>query len=356
MKTVHIYSPIGLEPWGPDNPDTKGIGGSETAHIEMCRRLSKRGFSVESYTPLESPILTPGLNWRGITDALPAKHPEWPEKWIVFRDPSFFDLEDLNADTWFIAQDVDYAWTPERLKRVNKYFCLCPTHASYTAAQYPELRPRIYLSSNGIKSDKIKDFLYHNKTAYRDLNKFVYTSSPDRGLAFALENWFRVRERMPGAELHVFYGFDNMEKIYGDAAAHPLKGLQSDLSRLLKQPGVIWRGRLPQEKLWYEYLTAGTWFYPTDWPETSCISCMEAQALGAIPVTSDYWALKQNVNYGFKTASPPQHDDISKCLILDYAEASQQVSSTYRREMQEWALDTFDWAVIAKQWEKFLNE
>lgn len=146
-----------------------------------------------------------------------------------------------------------------------------------------------------------------------------------------------------------------MEKLVAMDPQSPLAALQYNLKNLMKQDGIVWRGRVSQPQLWQEYATANVWWYPTDWPETSCISCMEAQALGAIPVTSDYWALRDNVQWGAKTDGPPQHNNIDRVLTIDYLEAAMRKPQEFRREeMQQWALETFDWENFVDQWEKFI--
>jgi len=351
MGNIKIYSSIGLEPWKWDNPDLFGIGGSETSHIEMARRLGERGHIVSSYCPMEGPLVQQGnVSWMPFDVAAPETE---PGLWIVYRDPTFFDQHlDPFGKYWFIAQDCDYSWTPERLEKVDRYWCLCKEHASFTARKYPQIKDKIYVTSNGVKAEKIKPLLGKFE---RNLNKCVYTSSPDRGLLFLLQNWFRVLERNPLAECHVFYGFENILKLLGGDQGQELGSLKAEIEKLMNQQGIVWRGRIPQPQLWEEYLTANAWYYPTDWPETSCISCMEAQACGAIPVTSNYWALKENVQWGWKTNGPPQHNNIDKVLTIDYLCDILGRDHPERSEMQKWALETFDWEKMVDQWEIFIN-
>ena len=44
----YLYSPVAFEKWDWRNSVEKGIGGSETSHVEMAWRLVARGHKVLS--------------------------------------------------------------------------------------------------------------------------------------------------------------------------------------------------------------------------------------------------------------------------------------------------------------------
>lgn len=164
MGNIKIYSSIGLEPWKWDNPDLFGIGGSETSHIEMVKRLSARGYPINSFCPMEkgSAQYHDGAAWWSFDQADPRDDNR--HLWIVYRDPKFFDFEKPRGSRWwFIAQDCDYDWTPERLEKVDRYWCLCPTHAEFTCRKYPQIASRVYVTSNGIKRDRIEQLIANNR-------------------------------------------------------------------------------------------------------------------------------------------------------------------------------------------------
>ncbi len=348
MKPIHIYSSIHLEPWSYKNPWTKGIGGSETCHIELVERMEKRRLDVTSYCPLPD-IGKFRKNWKHFLKA----DTKAPGNWLVFRDPSFFD-QDLNPDNKyiFVAQDVDYPWSPERLAKVSKYVVLCQKHKQYTENRYPELKNRIEVSSNGVRSEYISKLA----TPPRNPNKIAYISSPDRGLELILDNWFRVIERCPEAELHVFYGFDNIQKLAQKMGGWYVEYPQMLLQKM-KQPGIYFRGRMGQKEIYNELLSTNIWWYPTDWPETSCIACMDAQACGAIPVTNNYWALQENILHGYKTKTIPQSDVIAKIKQIDYIEKLiKNPDETLRSLMMHHARCHFDWERITNHYLEMLND
>ena len=377
MNKIAIVSPTSLEDWSWKNPKEKGIGGSETSHCYMTQKLAELGFNVESYAPIPEGLEEfgpAGVRWRHFSD----KSYQDAEILIVYRSPEALDFgKKPNQRIWFVAQDVAYqgAMTPERLAKIDRYLALSPVHVGFTKSLYPELHEsgRLFQSANGIDSAGIKAAIAGIE---RQPRRMMYASSADRGLKLILENWFRIRERVPDAELVVAYGFDNMEKIVKLMSGNDWRaGYQKELEELLKQPGITVTGRIGQDRLWEEMAKSNIWFYPCDFPETFCCQAAEQQACGAIPVTTNFWALRQNVLDGYKFDSTPQASEVVRSLMIekvielledssfwdirgpDYNEGGMGYGVRSRREeMQEDASDTFDWGRVADQWQKWIDE
>jgi len=350
MANFALWSPHMLETWDFNTPLYRGIGGSETSQVELAERLAKRGHNVVSYAPLGFGGTThEGVKWLP-TEALDT----FPENytWLIYRNPKFFDLPLPEGKYWFVAQDVGYDWTDSQSSRVNKYLALCRAHAAYTEQLWPQFKGRIILTSNGIRRDVIETI--EKEGIKRDPLKIIYASSPDRGLLLVLKDWFRVKELCPEAHLHIFYGFQNAEKVM--TAGNKALGLQiSEIKELLNQKDIHWRGRINQLDLYREWFSAGLWFYPNDFPETSCITCMDAQACGAVPVCNDLWALKQNVFHGRMVPGVPQKDNVCRMsLIWELADLlnNPEKQEATREEMMIDARDTFDWEKFVTQLEE----
>jgi len=357
MSAVCFYSPICLEPWDFNTPNTTGIGGSETSHIELAKRFALSGYETTSFNSIETITKSPeGVIYYPLSDF----RLESSTHYFVYRDPQFFDNESLaglNNKYYFIAQDVDYDWNPTRLSRIDRYICLCQTHARYTLNKYPALKGRIIISSNGIDSEGIgfdNAATFSLNPEYRNPKHLMYASSPDRGLLLILENWFRIKERVPEAELSIYYGFNNMDTIIKKMGGNAdLEYLRKNIETLMHQPGIHWKGRKPQSDIHMSWRKAGVFFYPSNWPETSCISIMEAQACGAIPVINRHWAQGENCLGGINlTGNVPQEDDLMKVRLIRYC-CDVLNDSAYQEEhrpkiMQD-ALDTFSWDKVYTQ-------
>lgn len=353
MSKIALFSSLTLEPWSWTTPDVVGIGGSETAHIQMAERLAKRGHEVISFIPFGGgDTKVNDVLWRD-SDTIALHLSEMQDfTWFVYRAPQFFDMELPRGKFFFVAQDVGYDFTPTQLAKIDGYICLCNEHCKYTAARYPELKGKIYKSSNGIRLDLIQKI--EAEGIERNPKKIVYASSPDRGLELILKDWFRVREFVPDAELHVFYGRNNMHKII-ERGGDYLKPLDKSLNDLKDQPGVFWRGRINQPDLIREMLSAGAWFYPSDWLETSCIQCMEAQACGMTPVTNRLWAVGENVFHGVMLDGIPQKDNLVRMPLVHelIRVLKNPMSPPERTQMMDDARHTFDWEKWVDQWEKW---
>jgi glycosyltransferase involved in cell wall biosynthesis len=157
--------------------------------------------------------------------------------------------------------------------------------------------------------------------------------------------WPEILARVPDATLEIFYGFDTWEKTGGGAQTvaenAPLK-LKNMMCRF---DSVYNRGRVSQEKLAEEMLSAGVWLYPTWFHETSCITAMEAQAAGLRIVTSPIGALPETAPH----ATFIEGDWLSQ----DYQEhfTFEAVNATLRDDDDRKVNPTwFDWDIIAAEW------
>lgn len=354
MNFIFLSVPT-FEPWDWTNPDVKGIGGSETSHIEMSNRLSDRGHSVYSYgpTPFEEPRLNPhGVTWERCDhdSNIWRRHGVW----VVYRDPQSIDDIDPSNPSWLICQDVDYPQlTQERAAKFTRIVALCETHGRYLRQKYPTAN--ICVSSNGIKSELIAEAL-KNPPA-RNSKRLMYASSPDRGLLYLCEIFKRAKELMPDLELHVYYGFNNISKV--EECNPGVRTRTNEIRRALDQEGITDNGRMGQPELIQEWLKAGIWCHPSSFTETSCITCMDAQALGAVPITTPVWAIADNVEHGIFIEGDPYTDNLTRArYTLELIRLAQDLErqETIRAEMMPYAQARFGWENFVDQWEVWARE
>lgn len=354
MKFIFLSSPT-FEPWDWTNPDKQGIGGSETSHIEMSNRLADRGHEVISYapTPFDGPTLNPhGVTWERC-DRATSDH---EGIWVVYRDPEVIDGIPEGQPIWHICQDVDYpTLTEARARRLTRLVGLCETHVRYLKARYPFIADRVFQSSNGIKSELIAEAL--KNPPERNPRRLIYASSPDRGLLHLATVFQRARELMPDLELHVYYGFNNIEKVI---ERHPgIRKQTNEIRKALDQPGIVDNGRMGQPELIREWLKAGIWCHPSSFTETSCITCMDAQALGAIPITTPVWAIGDNVAHGVFIEGDPYKDNLTRArysLELVKMASDPNRQEAIRERMMPWAQKRYGWETFVDQWEGWARE
>ena len=107
---------------------------------------------------------------------------------------------------------------------------------------------------------------------------------------------------------------------------------------LLKQPGVISRGRIGQKELAKEFGKSWAWTYSTTFEETFCITALESMAAGTPCLCSDYAGLQSTAGE-------------AACLIR---KGNFKRGDNYTPEYQKEFLEKFDRLMTDEQyWEKY---
>lgn len=366
----HFLSMPTFEHWDWLNPDERGIGGSETSHIEMAQRLARRGCDVRSYGP--TPYLGPmsdeaGVQWRWWDKAFNSDDEGYAcdrgGVWVVYREPRALDLVPEGLPAWLVCQDVDYnTWTPERLKRVTRVIALCQEQQRFLQWRHPELTGKIHVSSNGVRPEIIEAAL--DAGLPRNPKRLIYPSSPDRGLMNLIPIFNRARELDPELVLHVYYGFDNLDKVedaererVGEQGG-PVVANNRRIRQALEAPGIVVHGRTGQRQLAREWAQAGIWCYPSNFEETSCITSMDAQALGAIPITNPIWAVGENVAHGVFIEGNAANYVVRALYVLELAKLANdpERQEEIRAEMMAAAVHRFTWERFVGQWMLWAQE
>ena len=351
-----FYSPVAFEKWDWRNSVEKGIGGSETSHVEMAWRLARRGHNVISYCPI--PDDCPG-EWRGTKwyDIRKIKEKDFEQKgvWILYRCPPVIDIfspieQRKDQQIWFMMQDWEYPnWTEERIHNCDRIMTLSQAHGRYTIEREPLIAKNLWLTSNGIKIDLIEET--EKRKIKRNPYRIMHASSPDRGLKQALISFAKAKRFVPELEFHAFYGFNNLEKLA--KTSRPIKLIIADLKNRLNQPGVFFHGRVSQNELYEEWFKSGIYIYETNFFETSNIASMEAQACGAVPVYSPIFAQYENIKWGVPIQGDSYDAETNSRFAEELARVASrpQIQESIRPEMMAWARKRFDWEVFVTQWE-----
>jgi hypothetical protein len=219
------------------------------------------------------------------------------------------------------------------------------------------LADKIIISSNGISVDLIKSV---EKTVdiTRDYNRMIWPSSPDRGLNYLIPILKSARFFNSSLYLDLYYGFDNIDKVCAQNAR--IKAITDETKSIIKaaeKHGVTWYGRINQIQLIKEWLRTNIWCYPTNFVETSCINSMESQALGAIPIASPKWALRENIMHGVLIEGDAYED---KLVHASFASEIFRVSrdrerwDSIRPQMMTDARVRFNWERFVDQWESWV--
>jgi len=139
--------------------------------------------------------------------------------------------------------------------------------------------------------------------------KLFWGSSYDRGLENLLFIWPDIKEKHPDSELHICYGWDLFLKTNSN---NPERMAWYERMRVpMDQDWVVHHGRVGKEELKKIRESCGIWAYTTDFTEINCITALETQYDGVVPVVVNfthknsageeiYTALDETVGSGFK--------------------------------------------------------
>lgn len=289
-----IYTGEGWEKWTPLSLNDGGIGGSETATVYTARAFQKLGWQSVVFGDCDG---KEGM-YDGVRYLHHSKFPEFIRNnhFKLFASSRRADImaHPIKADKKIVI--VHDIWLSQDKKadlhpaNVDKYVVLSPWHKGFFLEHHSGIpEDKILVSRDGVDLSRFK------ASYKRDPGRMIYSSSPDRGLDVLLEVLPRIREQVPSASLHVFYGFANWEKVIRQRGREGEVAWMEDIKRHLDDPGVVSRGRIGQDALAKEILKSDVWAYPTYFWETFCMSSAEMMAAGTPIVTSDLAGLSTTV-------------------------------------------------------------
>lgn len=285
VKTEDIVitcHPTNFYEWDEEIYRQKGLGGSETAAVEMAKWLSKlcgrkvivfnnrteqKDFEGVSYVPA-------GQVRDYFAKFEPKVHIAWRHNIKFTEAPTYLWCHDLLCPN--IEASGNY----------TKVLALSDFHQEFLSTMIGVPREKIWVTSNGIEPRRWDGFELGNGKVP---GRVIYSSSPDRGLDNAMRVMDRVVKAIPHAELHVFYGFDNMLKMGKHEEVEKFKKMAAE------RPFVKMHGNVSQKQLTEEMAKAEVWLYPTNFLETFCITAVEALCSKTYPVVRSWGALPDTI-------------------------------------------------------------
>lgn len=290
-KSVVILAGWGpLGNWGPSGLE-KGIGGSEEAIIRISRELVKLGYSVTVFgTPGEEAGLDGEVEYRHYWEF---NSKDQFDIFISWRSPEQFDQKFNARKSYLWLHDVmdKEEFIDERLANLDRVIFVSQYHRDL----YPFIpEKKCFVSGNGITPE---DFIELDGKFERDPHRVIYMSSHVRGLQLIYEVWADVKKEVPDAKLDIYYGwgsYDSVNKSNPERMAWKEKMLKWEK----ELDGVTDHGKIGHKQIAEEIFKSGVWAYPCPFPEVYCITAVKAQAGGAVPVSSNFAALKETVQFG----------------------------------------------------------
>lgn len=341
---VFTCPPQSAYPFDEELYKTKGMGGSETALIEMSMWLKKlTGRNVIVYNNREADLVgDSGVEWRSNRKLNEYFSKNKPFVHIAWRH----NIKLTNAKTYLWCHDLVTS-TVEGVKNFDKILCLTEFHKNYVMAKQGVPEDMIIVTRNGINPGKFGATPKANKKPH----KFVFMSSPDRGLRAAMRICDMLLADMPDLELHTFYGRNNFEK-YGRLE----EGKELD-QMILARPYVKDHGFTEQNKMYEICSDASVWPHCATWIETSCITAMEVLALGIYPVTRKFGGLMDTLKEAESKGQATlfEHGGLTPWEITDdtikmYADEIRKVVQEKKWENVDYDLNKNSWQSVAQSW------
>ena len=331
-----------IDEWGPWSL-SDGIGGSEEAIIRISQHLKSLGYTVVVFAkPGNRAGTHDGVMWRNYWEA---NLDDEYDIFIAWRSPFIFDRKIKARKSYLWLHDVmePGEFTESRIANFTK----CIVLSNYHRSIYPMIPDeKILLSGNGIDPHEFDGY----EDVKRDPHKMIYASSHTRGLANLYNIWPDVKKAVPDATLDVFYGRESYDAI-NKGNPERMRWMDDMIAVASELDGVTDHGKVSQERIVRESFMSGIWAYPCPFPEISCITAIKSQAAGAVPVTSNFAALDETVQFGYKQDMKEfGEEDIDKykeSLIwwLQHPEEQDKI----REEMMQWARSK-SWLSIAEGW------
>lgn len=324
--------------WDADIAKEKSMGGSETAAIEMAYWLHKvSGRPVKIFNVRETDKVCDGVEYittkkvgEYMAKNKPFLHIAWRHNFKITDAPTFLWCHDL------VTQGG------ENHDNYDRILCLTPFHKRYVMAMQGIPEHKIHVTRNGIKPGRFQDGPWE-----KDPFRFVFGSSPDRGLDRAMRVLDRVRVRFPEVKLHVHYGIEHLHKYGLGELAKNLKAMMDE-----RKDWVVYHGATQQEDLMKSYKASAYCVQPSDWIETSMISAMELTCAGVYPVmrriggVADTLAVAESLGMATLIDSDcitEREHDLYASAVIQAIEAE-----AYKRVKID--AETLSWKTVAEEW------
>ncbi len=368
-----FYVPSALWDWNATYVEKTGIGASEETIIGLARHMGKLGRDVEVFGPLPSAGV---LTLEEVRDGVKywprekLRHLNRQKTLVVSRAPSIGAVID-HPDKILWLQDAWYPdLTPEVAEKYRKIVVLTEWHKETMHKNHEVPLSKMEIIPNFLQAEHFQPL----KPAARNTSKFVYSSSPDRGLINLLKIWPEIRKKIPDAELHIFYGWEGCMKL--GATADPgwtdrYRKIRKQFLDLRYQSGIVERGRVNHETIALEMLSAGAWVYPSAFDETGCLNAAKSLAAGCVPVCTPRAALNETAASPITqfVSMPETMDPVSNGLgvenhpewgayvadFVDATVAAKNTSEEQRQEVAKKAIETFRIETVWPIWRELLK-
>lgn len=368
MMIAMVYGAwsVGSRPFNMSNlwDDPRGLTGSELSFFCMAREMRNLGHRISIFTRYHSMNQS---SWEGCD---------------IFNVDELTKvgksrLTNLDAVCSWNEPDMLRGVSPRSVRFVNQQlndFDYCQPGFDDFVDVYssPSDAHKAYITKLVPRPDKWE--VLHNGCdpfQYPEMDRVpgrvIYASSPDRGLHLLLQEWPKIRKRVPNAHLRVFYNFHPWFEVLQNESfsQHPdvreccFRAMYiREAMRRLKSHGVEHLHSISRVQMAREMSQARVLAYPCDtirYTEGFSVTLMEACAAGVLPVTSSVDALGDIYGQVVPMVKAPVGDNLDEFVEYVIRGLTDEV---WRRDTTERTLKfahDYKWSILARRFENILR-
>ena len=243
------------------------------------------------------------------------------------------DITVLSYYEGFSLENNGNAFLHNCLDKIDKIIVLSEWHKSFFKSYYKIPDKKLMIIGNGITCN---DFM--PMTNVKQKNRFIWTSSLNRGIERCVDIIKIIHNVFPDTELYVFRDLAKYEEFINSI---------KDLTY------IHFCGKVSNEKIIEEFKKSEYWLYPTTFKETYCISALEAQMSGCIAISTNVASLNTTVGeHGYLIENNLTNEEIAKHVIE--LMKNEKLKNGLKDKGQKWAKEQ-DWSIITKKWLKLIK-
>lgn len=354
------------------------LGGTETALIGVSRELAKLPETqVYVCADTQFPGVHTGVHYIPLTGLAEWSRQteidvficirQWLPLWLpikarrrIFFSPDAWTQPSLRSALNVTLRlrgeivDAPILLPEEFFPTIDEFFCVGTWQANTFVSELGFPEEKIFITGNAIFPENFEPAPLDQRRPV-----IMYSATPFRGLEYLIDYYMELKNSHPALTLEVCSGMG----VYGHSKEQDQAGYGS-LYQKLDTVGAISHGSIQQKKLARIMCTSRVYTYPNTFPETFCISVLEAQAAGLPVVTSRLGALTERITHGvdgFLIEGQPSDEtykrkflEITRRLLTD-DDLWQRISSSAQKRAQQQSYDRLA-CIWRQRFENVLSE
>lgn len=292
----------GFSNWRGSSIERDGMGGSETFIIEISKYVKKR----EEYDEVivfcncggkggEEEYC--GVMYRDLNGYLEYMRENSVDMCVVSRYPeylgSLYLMENVKEVMLILHDMIPSGEVILRHDKLKKIMLLSAYHKEVFDAMFGVvLRDLTTTFGYGMDVLSMEKAMVGKKKVK---NRFIYSSTANRGLMYLLMMWRLIKAELPDATLYIHSDIYN-NKWLNEVCMKEMNIVRELYESMKEGWGIEYKGWVSKKELYESWSEAEVWFYPTTFLETYCLTALEAGVSETLIVTMKIGSLCEVVS------------------------------------------------------------